>query len=282
MKIKAIIILFLELSVFLNIAAQENNDKRSTIVESNGYAYLSEDKTIRELRQEALDNAKRNALERAQTYIKSITKVENFVLSYDLIQSGAEGFVRIIDDKDIGITDDNRYQYWIKAEVSYTLLVPEDVNIKNNNLPLTVTLKTDRQIYKNSDKIILYVQGNKDFYGTIIYKNANGELIQIFPNQHDSNNFFKGNQLYAIPRVNDKFEFEVMPPFGQEEITIYSSVSELGKPNISPFGKNFYKINGNIDELDRNTRSVKIIKSKDQTLESDFFEASYMIMTKEK
>ena len=60
-----------------NIATKNDTTKRSTIVEVDGYAYISEDKTPRQMREEALANAKREALERAQTYIKSVTKVDS-------------------------------------------------------------------------------------------------------------------------------------------------------------------------------------------------------------
>ena len=54
----------------------DSKEERSAIVEADGYAYLSEDKTIKELREEARASAKREASEKGETYIKSLTKVE--------------------------------------------------------------------------------------------------------------------------------------------------------------------------------------------------------------
>jgi hypothetical protein len=49
----------------------------------DGYAYLSEDMTLAQMRAAAFATAKRQALEAAMAYIKSISKVENFQLKYN-------------------------------------------------------------------------------------------------------------------------------------------------------------------------------------------------------
>ena len=138
------------------------------------------------MREEALANAKREALERAQTHIKSVTKVENFMLSYDLIESGAEGFVTILESKDHGITTDNRYHYWIRAEVEYALKSADDSKdpsfdlVKDEKAPLTVHVWTEKKVYKAGEKIQIFVQGNKDFYARVVYQDVEKNLIQLF------------------------------------------------------------------------------------------------------
>jgi len=97
--------------VGIGLQSTLGEQKRSAIVEADGYAFFSEDKTIRQLREEAIANAKRVALEQAQTYVKSFTQVENFVLRYDLVQSEAEGYLRILQSKDYGVQPDYRYRY---------------------------------------------------------------------------------------------------------------------------------------------------------------------------
>ncbi len=97
----------------------DSTAKHSAIVEADGYVFLSEDKTIRQLREEALAAAKRAALEQGETFIQSFTWVENFQMKYDLVQTEAEGSVKILASKDYGIIADNRYRYWIKAEIQY-------------------------------------------------------------------------------------------------------------------------------------------------------------------
>jgi len=104
-----------------DVKGNQSSEKFSKIVEADGYAFLSETKTIGELRQEALTLAKREALEKGQTFIRSLTKVENYQMQYDLIETSSEGNLKIIETKDFGITQDNRYHYWIKAEIEYRI-----------------------------------------------------------------------------------------------------------------------------------------------------------------
>ncbi|MDD2219125.1 MAG: hypothetical protein WC124_08885 [Desulfoplanes sp.] len=101
------------------LAGQEGT--RSSIHELDAYAYLSEDKAIGQVRAEAFALAKRQALEAARTHIQSLTKVENMILDYDLVQSVSEGHVKILEQKDIGIEENSRYHVWIRAEVEYIL-----------------------------------------------------------------------------------------------------------------------------------------------------------------
>ena len=64
--------------LYTQIKSNKFIGKHSAIIEADGFTFLSEDKTIREFREEAKAEAKREALEKGQTYIKSVTKVENY------------------------------------------------------------------------------------------------------------------------------------------------------------------------------------------------------------
>jgi hypothetical protein len=267
--------------VMNSILAQENKAQgsNSTIVEVDGYAFLSEDKTIREIRDEALSNAKRDALERVQTYIKSLTTVENYQLKYDLIQSGAEGFLKIIERKDYGITEDNRYRIWIRAEVNYRVAAPDfsgnfDIS-QASAAPLHVSVWTDRKEYVSIDKIKIFIRGNKDFYARILYKDASGNILQVLPNQHRNNHFFTGGKLYEIPDREDKFELEVSAPFGKESIIVYASDEPLGGITMSKYGDAVFKIAGDLTEIGRKTRGIKIREKP-----AEFYEATCELTTK--
>ena len=91
-----------------------DEEKRSSIHEVDGYAYLSEEMPISDLRGKAFANAKRQALEMAETYLRSKTKVADGKLSYDLIWSDAEGAVTVPVQKDVGIEDNKRYHVWVR------------------------------------------------------------------------------------------------------------------------------------------------------------------------
>lgn len=257
--------------------------KRSAIVEADGYAFLAEDNTIRQIREEALANAKRQALERAQTHIRSVTKVENFMLTYDLVQSAAEGTVRVLESQDHGVTGDNRYHYWIKAEVQYVINPPEEIeqDIKTADdptAPLTVSVWTEKTEYRTGDEIHILLKGNKEFYATIVYRNAAGRGIQILPNQHRQSRFFTAGRIWRIPSEQDHFRLVVQEPYGPEEIIVYASTAEPGSGDVVPEGETFYRLTGTLENYSAKTRGVRITE-KEQPAE--FYEASCELVTKE-
>lgn len=287
-KLFKMLLFFLILSVFItNLKAQHikskiEQNKYSAIVEADGYSYLSEDKTIRQIREESLSNAKREALEKGQTYISSFSKVENFQLTYDLIQSEAEGFVKIIESKDYGITPDNRYHYWIKAEIEYILKLPVKKETEkaflNPNAPLSVSVWTEKSTYKQGEKIKIFIQGNKDFYARVIYIDAKDNILQLIPNQHRTDNYFQGGKVFSIPETFDGFELEVAAPFGNEKIIVYASSSPQGDIETAAAGKSLLKIKSDLKTTGMRTRGV-IIKEKPGSSGAEFFETSCDLQT---
>ena len=54
-------------------------------------------------------------------------------------------------------------------------------------------------------------------------------MVQILPNPYRNENYFQGGAVYEIPSGNDRFDLEISPPFGKENITVYASTSPLGQ-----------------------------------------------------
>ncbi|MBN2105027.1 DUF4384 domain-containing protein [bacterium] len=267
--------------------SKADKDNRSAIVEVDGYAYLSEDKTIKEIREEALSNAKRMALEQAHTFISSQSKVKNFQLEYDIVISEAEGAVCVLDSKDHGITDDNRYHTWIKAEVTYSLKPPEgkaDLSaelVKNPDAPLTVHVWTEKSEYKAGERIRVFLQGNKDFYARVVYRDVQGNLLQMLPNPHRRDNFFRGGKVISIPGKGDRFDLEVGPPFGIENIIVYASSAEMGDADVTAVGNALYSVQDDLKAYGMKTRGVKIVQSEgDRSSGAEFYEAKCEVKTR--
>ena len=149
------------------IQVTPDQEQRSNIVEVDGYVQLSEEKSIRDVRQEAFANARRQALENAESRIKSQTRVENYQLQYDLIESGAEGVVKVLEQKDFGIENNSRYHVWIKAEVTYVLRPPpkpaQQKALMSPEATLTVKVWTAKKSYSAGEYITISMEGNRDF-----------------------------------------------------------------------------------------------------------------------
>jgi hypothetical protein len=55
--------------------------------------------------------------------------------------------------------------------------------------------------------------------------NRAGIRVQLLPNSYRAENYFNGGVVYEVPSGNDRFDLEVSPPFGKENIFVYASSS---------------------------------------------------------
>ncbi len=268
------------------IQVTPDQENRSNIVEVDGYAQLSEERSIRDVRQEAFANARRQALENAETHIKSQTRVENYQLQYDLIESGAEGVVKVLEQKDLGIENNSRYHVWIKAEVTYILRPPTEPSqqkvLMSPEAPLTVKVWTDKKTYSDSEYITIHMEGNRDFYARIINIGSNEKVIQLLPNGYRQTNYFRGGQRYQIPGSGDRFSLKVTPPYGQERIVVYASETPMGDIPMKSLGAGLQEYQGSNDDLAFRVRSIQPVARPAGDFTpggTQFYEASWTVDT---
>jgi hypothetical protein len=237
---------------------------QSTIAEAEGFACMGYDKSRKQTEEEALTHAKRNAVEYASTYIKSETRVKNFELEKDLIEAYAHAAVKLIQEvertwyKDASSGD--CFKIRIKAEVvpdsQMMNRVEKGISVDPSG-PLVVKAWTDKKEYKESEKIKIYLQGNKPFYARLMYKSALGEMVQILPNPYRSEKYFHGGVIYEIPSGSDRFDLEVSPPFGEESIILYASSEPLGEISTTAQG-GVFQVKTRPEDVGMKTRGIKI------------------------
>lgn len=262
---------------------------QSTITESESYACMGEDKSRKQTEQTALADAKRKAIEQVSTYIKSETHVKNFELEKDLTSAYANATVKIIQEIEKGWYKDlsagDCYKVKIKAEV-----IPDEKAIEkissdkqitdDPSAPLSVKAWTDKKEYRDGEKIKVYIKGNKPFYARVVYKDAGGNMVQLLPNPYRQDNYFHGGVIYEIPSGNDRFELEVSPPFGEENVTVYSSTSPIGDINLKAEG-GVYQITTKAKDIGSKTRGV-VLKEKGtdkEKIPAEFSEADVVVKT---
>ena len=257
--IKAFISLTLSLFIFSNLYASQ-----STIIESEGYACMGEDKSMKETERTAMTDAKDKAAKNAATYIKGATKVEDSQLVKDIIEAYNNATVAVDKVIEKGWYTDPSLGKCYKVKIKANVIPDEkamkrvsETTIEDPSAPLTVKVWTDKKEYKEGDKIKIYMRGNKPFYAKVIYKETTGNLIQILPNPYRKDNYFNGGVIYEIPSGNDKFELEVNPPFGEESIMFHASVFQLGDLDLKEEG-GVYQVKTKSKDIGIKTRSVKI------------------------
>jgi hypothetical protein len=210
--------------------------------------------------------------------------VENFQLQYDLIESGAEGVVKVLEQKDFGIENNSRYHVWIKAEVTYVLKPPpepaQQKALMSPEAPLTVKVWTDKKSYSDGEYIIISMEGNRNFYARIVNIGSNGKVIQLLPNGYRQTNHFRGGKRYQIPGASDRFSLQVTPPYGQERIVVYASETPMGDIPMAPLAAGLQEYRGSNDDLAFRVRSIQPVARPSGGLTSGstgFYEASWLV-----
>jgi hypothetical protein len=262
---------------------------QSTIVEVEGQACMGYDKSRKQTEDEALTHAKKKAVQHAATYIKSESRVKDFELEKDLVEAYSNATVKVIQElsrtwyRDVSLGD--CCQVKIKAEVIPDNEAMEKISkgksqSEDPSAPLNVQLWTDKKDYKEKEKIKIFIRGNKPFYARIVHKGGNGELLQLLPNPYRKDHYFNGGVIYEIPSGQDRFEMEVTPPFGQEDIIVYASTSPLGEINVAPAG-GVYEIKTKPDKIAIESRgvSLKEMSSGQKTKAAEFSESKIIYKT---
>lgn len=239
---------------------------QSAITEADGSACMGDDRSRKQTEQAAVADAKKNAVDRAATYIKSETKVENFQLQKDIIEAYQNATVKVLQELEKNWYKDPNsgdcYKLRIKAEV-----IPDEKAIEafsqkkevadDPSAPLNVKVWTEKKEYKAGEQIKVYLKGNKPFYARVIYKDVSGELVQLLPNPYRNDNYFNGGTIYEIPSGNDKFELAVSPPFGEENVIVYAGSSPLGDINLQAT-RGVYAVKTKSKDVGIKTRGVKL------------------------
>lgn len=260
-----------------------DHEKRSCIKAVDGYAYLSDNMTLSQIKAAAFADAKRNALEMAKTYIASKTKMENFAVKYDTVWSEAEGAVSVLEQKDHGIEENSRYHVWIKAEVEYTLKPKGNepvLDVVEKDAPLTVKVWTSKKQYKDGEYIKIYLKGNRDFYARIVDATSSGHIIQLLPNDYRKDSFFRGGIEYRIPDKADRFDLRVSAPYGEDQIVVYASEVPLGNVEMESAGQGLKLFRGSRKTLGARTRGISVLQGPGNSESSvEFYEAVWELKT---
>ena len=145
---------------------------------------------------------------------------------------------------------------------------------------MNVQVWTGQKDYKQGEKIKIYIKGNKPFYARLLYKDAGGNMVQLLPNPFRTENYFNGGVIYELPSGNDRFDLEVSPPFGSEDIILYTSTAQLGDLRLEAQG-DVYQVKTKAQDIGINTRGVKVSQAGDNKTKAaaEFFEEKAAVHT---
>ncbi len=238
---------------------------QSVITEAEGVVCMGDDKSRKESELLAYKEATRRAAEYASMHIRSETHVKDAALESDLISAYANAKVRVLQEQEKGWYKDQSSGDCFKIRLKVEVLpdpkamarASEKTLIDDPAAPLNIQVLTDRKEYGKGQQIKVYLKGNKPFYGRVVYKDAQGKLLQLLPNPYRTGNYFNGGVVYEIPGHGDRFDLEVTSPYGIEEVTVYASTASLGEIESSPLG-GVLEIKSQPQDVVMSTRGVKL------------------------
>lgn len=249
-----------------------------------GKAKIKNPQSIKTVRQEAIADAKKNALEASRRYLTYLLRKtdEQSITDKELIWTDPDQ-VEVLETEDLGAETDNIYRVRIKAGVTYEMEAEARRRLRlNMTAPLTVSIWTSKRNYRNREKFEIYIQGNQDFYAQFFNISSTGEIIQLLPNLYRKMSHFRAGEIYSIPGIEDKFDLEVSPPFGIEKLTIYASNHPLGPIQLQPLEQGLQLYDGPAEELGFKARGVRVRKRDSSFSDgAQFYEAALLIETEE-
>jgi hypothetical protein len=81
--------------------------------------------------------------------------------------------------------------------------------------------------YREDDEISVRVATEEDAYVYVWYQQADGQILQIFPNKYQPKNLVPARQTAEIPARDDTYRWHVAAPFGTERIKVLASRTPL-------------------------------------------------------
>ncbi len=201
------------------------------------YTY-GDNETPVQARRAAVSLAQEQAVRSHRVFVQSATKVKNFQLEEDVVQTASAGLLENIRvDK-----EEKRNQevcITISAVMSPTSMdemIRQRVNAKEiSQAAVSVippapssksrvwTNKTDGH-YVEGDRLLIYIQSDRDAYLKLDYFQADGTVVHMVPNQFRGQGFVKAGQVYMFGDEGSPEQFTIQGPFGAETIkAIFSS-----------------------------------------------------------
>lgn len=89
-----------------------------------------------------------------------------------------------------------------------------------------ISLSTDRGIgavYRDGEKLVLYITSSKDAYLKIYHVDVNGKAQLIWPNRFGGSGKIKAGEALIFPKQGDAFQYVLGRPYGTEYIKAVAS-----------------------------------------------------------
>lgn len=214
------------------MAAQDAPKALETVHGSGCYKFGDEETPAKALRA-AMAIAQEQAVRSHHVFVESSVRVKNFQLEEDLIQTASAAMLQEIQiEKEERKAQEICVTLTAKiSPVSMEDMIRQRVNAKeiaqNAQSALVPdqpafglkvwTNKSDGRFLEN-EKLVIYVQSDRDAYLKLDYFQADGTVVHLVPNVYRGQAFIKGGKKYAFGDDTSPEQYVINPPYGTEAI----------------------------------------------------------------
>lgn len=213
--------------------AAQGPPKAVETVHGSGCYKFGDEETPAKARRAAMAIAQEDAVRKHHVFVDSSVRVKNFQLEEDLIQTASAAMLQ-----DIHVDKEDRKAQEICITVSAKIspvsmedMIRQRVNAKEiaqqaqsvlvpdqPTFGLKVwTNKSDGRFLEN-EKLIIYVQSDRDAYLKLDYFQADGTVVHLVPNVYRGQAFIKGGKKYAFGDETSPEQYIINAPYGAETI----------------------------------------------------------------
>jgi len=95
---------------------------------------------------------------------------------------------------------------------------------ETSNIHVTITTHLgDNQHFQTGDEISLLLNLDRDAYLLLVYRDASGNLVKLFPVRKNDNGWMRAGDFIPFPRRTDGLRLIVAPPFGEEQVWAFAA-----------------------------------------------------------
>ncbi len=217
-------------------------------VRGSGCYRFGDEETPAKARRAATALAQEAAIRQHRVFVEASTRVKNFQLEEDVVQTASAAMLHNIviekderKDQEICITlsaqlspisaeDMIRQRVQAKeiSQAAQSALVPDEASFG-----LKVWTNRPDGRFLEDDRLIIYVQSERDAYLKLDYFQADGTVVHLVPNLYRGQAFIAGGRTYTFGDDSGPEQFVIRAPYGDETIKAIVSVRPFDAPTES-------------------------------------------------
>ncbi|MEQ1577244.1 MAG: DUF4384 domain-containing protein [Hyphomicrobium sp.] len=143
-----------------------------------------------------------------------------------------------------------------------TTLVPTVAPNLVNDVPLTLSLSTDRPSYKQGELMTVAVVANAACNLTLISIDSEGFAVVVFPNEYEPNNMLNAGVPLTVPRVDAAYQLRAKGPGTETLLGICSPPGTRPRGIVADYERFRFTLLGDWPEFTTSIqqREIEIVK----------------------